>query len=69
MTLSPGEWYRMKGSNLEFEIVCVDEDDETVEVQYKDGTVEEFQLDELEDELVKIGTPEDWDATAEEEEE
>ena len=40
-----GEWYRLRGGDS-FEVVAVDETDGTVEVQYFDGTVEEFELDD-----------------------
>ncbi len=43
-----GEWYRLNGGEL-FEVVAVDEDDGTIELQYFDGTVEEMDVD-------------DWDA-------
>ncbi|MFI4913875.1 MAG: DUF6763 family protein, partial [Steroidobacterales bacterium] len=38
-----GEWYRISGGAI-FEVVAVDEEDGTVEVQYFDGTVEEIDL-------------------------
>lgn len=36
-----GEWYRI-GDGEQFEVVALDEDDGTIEVQYLDGTVEEI---------------------------
>ena len=45
---SIGEWYRLNRGDS-FEIVAVDEDDGTVEIQHFDGTIEEMDL-------------EDWDA-------
>ena len=39
-----GDWYRNPGEET-FEIVAFDEADETVEIQYFDGTVEELDLD------------------------
>ncbi len=38
-----GEWYRARGGEL-LEVVAIDEDDGTIEVQYFDGTVEELDL-------------------------
>jgi len=38
-----GEWYRLHGEQL-FEVVAIDEAAGTIEVQYFDGTVEEFEL-------------------------
>lgn len=40
-----GKWYRLHGEQR-FEVVAVDEDAGTIEVQYFDGTVEEFDLDD-----------------------
>jgi hypothetical protein len=40
-----GEWYRLRGGDI-FEVVAVDNDDGTIEVQHFDGTVEEFDLDD-----------------------
>ncbi|MFO1409689.1 MAG: DUF6763 family protein [Steroidobacteraceae bacterium] len=40
-----GEWYRQHGEQL-FEVVAVDEDSGTIEVQYFDGTVEEMEFDD-----------------------
>lgn len=55
-----GDWYKTEtGDN--FEIVAVDEDDETVEIQYFDGTVEELDMDTWYDLNVDaIEPPEDW---------
>jgi hypothetical protein len=43
-----GDWYRLNGGQL-FEVVAVDDDDGTIEIQYFDGAVEEMDV-------------EDWDA-------
>jgi hypothetical protein len=43
-----GDWYRLNGGQL-FEVVAVDDDDGTIEIQYFDGSVEEMDV-------------EDWDA-------
>ena len=55
-----GDWYKtVTGDN--FEIVAVDDDDETVEIQYFDGTVEELDFDTWYDMNVDaIEPPEDW---------
>ncbi len=55
-----GDWYRTPGGGA-FEVVAVDEDDGTVEIQYFDGTVEELDLDAwqaLNPEAIE--PPEDW---------
>ena len=59
-----GEWYRLHGEQL-FEVVAVDEDAGTIEVQYFDGTVEEFELEDWNEQwksgaLESAEAPEDW---------
>jgi hypothetical protein len=55
-----GDWYRtVAGEN--FEIVARDADDETLEIQYFDGTIEEMDMDTwYELNIVPIEPPEDW---------
>lgn len=47
MTPKIGEWYKLIGSGR-FEVISYDEDEGLVEVQYEDGTVEEWEIDEWE---------------------
>jgi hypothetical protein len=55
-----GEWYRRVNGAL-FEIVAIDRDDGTIEVQHFDGTVEEFDLESWdEQEFEEAQAPEDW---------
>lgn len=55
-----GDWYRRLGADL-FEVVAIDDDDRTVDVQYFDGTVEEIDLDTwCELLLEEAEAPEDW---------
>jgi hypothetical protein len=55
-----GEWYRRTGGDS-FEVVAIDRDDHTIEIQYFDGTIEELELEEwLEDTIVSSEPPEDW---------
>ncbi len=55
-----GDWYKNVHGDS-FEIVAIDEDDETVEIQYFDGTLEELDLDAWRDmPMVAIEPPEDW---------
>jgi hypothetical protein len=55
-----GDWYRRPGGAL-FEVVAIDRDDATVEVQHFDGTLEEFDLESWEEqELEEAQAPEDW---------
>jgi hypothetical protein len=59
-----GDWYRLNGGAL-FEVVALDDDDGTIEIQYFDGTVEEMDLEDWESQwqdgaLEAAEAPEDW---------
>jgi len=55
-----GEWYRHPGGDS-FEVVAIDPDDRTIEIQYFDGTIEELELDEWrQEEISASDPPEDW---------
>lgn len=55
-----GNWYKHENGEI-FEVVALDADDATVEIQYFDGTIEEMDLDEWEQiELQEAEPPEDW---------
>lgn len=55
-----GDWYRRINGTL-FEVVAVDRDDDTVEVQHFDGTLEEFDLESWhEQDFEEAQAPEDW---------
>jgi hypothetical protein len=61
---SIGDWYRLNGGDS-FEIVAVDEDDGTIDIQYFDGTLEEMDLEDWEahwsDGALEVAeAPEDW---------
>lgn len=71
-----GDWYRLTGGEL-FEVVALDEDDGTIEIQYFDGTIEEMDVEDWDTQwdegaLESAEAPEDWsgsvdiEATAEE---
>ena len=56
-----GNWYRNEETGNDFEVVALDEDAQTVEIQYFDGELEDLDLDawyELPLELIEA--PEDW---------
>jgi hypothetical protein len=55
-----GKWF--KGADgTTFEVVAVDRDDLTIEVQHYDGTVEEFDVDSWREmQLQPTPPPEDW---------
>jgi hypothetical protein len=60
--LSPviGKWYRHENGEI-FEVVALDVEDATVEIQYFDGTIEEIDFDTWEQmELQEAEPPEDW---------
>ncbi len=55
-----GHWYRRNNRNL-FEVVAVDEQGHTVELQHFDGTIEGLELEAWPDiDLEPAQAPEDW---------
>ena len=59
-----GDWYRLNGGAL-FEVVALDDDDGTIEIQYFDGTVEEMDIEDWDTQwedgaLEAAQAPEDW---------
>lgn len=55
-----GRWYRRLNGNL-FEVVAVDEDGHTVELQHFDGTIEGLELDNWQEiDIEPAQAPEDW---------
>jgi hypothetical protein len=55
-----GAWYKDAGGEL-FEVVALDDDDATVEIQHFDGTVEELDMDAwFDSEIEAASPPEDW---------
>ena len=58
--LTVGGWYRLK-PEPPFEVVAVDTQYETVEVQYFDGTLQEFDFDTwMEMTPEPVSAPKDW---------
>ncbi len=56
-----GNWYEHLDKGLSFEVVAVDEDSGTVEIQYFDGDLEEISLDVwYQQEISPREAPEDW---------
>ncbi len=56
-----GNWYRNQETGNDFEVVALDEDAQTIEIQYFDGEVEELDLDAwYELPIEAIEAPEDW---------
>lgn len=55
-----GSWYRDVTGAI-FEVVAIDNDDGTIEVQHFDGNIEEFDLDMWwETPMEHVEPPEDW---------
>ncbi|NVK23214.1 MAG: hypothetical protein HWD86_11910 [Kangiellaceae bacterium] len=56
-----GQWYKRSDLNAIFEVVAIDEDEGTIEVQYFNGEIEE--LDQSSWQLLTLSAaapPEDW---------
>lgn len=59
-----GQWYRGATNDL-FEVVAIDDEDETIEVQYFDGSVTEMDFDSWNEQMLdgsidNADAPEDW---------
>ena len=55
-----GQWFRRPNGTL-FEVVAIDEEAATVEIQQFDGTIDELDLERWPDLLLtEISAPEDW---------
>jgi hypothetical protein len=55
-----GQWFRRPDGTM-FEVVAVDEDDMTVEIQLFDGTIGEVDIDRWPELLLKeVSAPDDW---------
>ncbi len=55
-----GGWFKT-ATGQNFEVVALDEEDGTVEIQYYDGAVEELDMDTWEELAMEpIEPPEDW---------
>ena len=55
-----GEWYQ-SSEGLDFEVVAIDQDEGTVEIQYFDGAIEELDFSSwVQMSLQAVQPPEDW---------
>jgi len=55
-----GHWFRRPNGTL-FEVVAIDEDDATVEIQQFDGTIDEVDIERWPELLLmEVSAPEDW---------
>ncbi|HET9823089.1 MAG TPA: DUF6763 family protein [Burkholderiaceae bacterium] len=56
-----GNWYQHVEKGLDFEVVAVDEETASVEIQYVDGSLDDISLDDwYELDLEPAEPPEDW---------
>jgi hypothetical protein len=56
-----GQWYQDMDEQDLFQVLSVNEDDETIEIQYEDGDIEEIDLDTwAEFDLSEAEEPEGW---------
>jgi len=57
----PEQWYLERRTGDMFQVVSVNQDDGSIDIQYTDGTVEEKSMDEWTSiELESCEQPEDW---------
>lgn len=55
-----GHWFRRPNGTL-FDIVAIDEEDGTIEIQQFDGTIDEVDLENWPELLlIEVSAPEDW---------
>jgi hypothetical protein len=55
------QWYRHLDKGYRFQVVSVDEDSATIEIQHFDGDVEELEFEDWHQlEIEPIEPPEDW---------
>jgi hypothetical protein len=57
----PGQWYRSSPLGDIFQVVGIDQDDRSIDIQYTDGSLDEISVDDWNEKDVKIcEQPEDW---------
>ena len=57
---SIGSWYR-RTNGTTFEVVAIDEEDGTIDIQYFDGTIDEIDLDGWPELILEAtSAPKDW---------
>ena len=66
----PGQWYENLEEEESFRVLTVDEDSETVEIEYLDGDIEELDIEAWHEmDLEHTQEPEGWAEAQEDEEE
>jgi hypothetical protein len=63
-----GQWYKDLEDEEVFQVLSVDPDEEIIEVQFENGDIEEIDLDTWHElDLDKVGEPEGWSGSEDEE--
>lgn len=58
-----GLWYKDSENDVSFKVVAIEDTDESIEVQYFNGDIGEFELDSWYNSKISlIEAPEDWSA-------
>lgn len=66
LTPQRGHWYKRSDLDTIFEVVALDDDEGTIEVQYFGGEIEEFDINSWQLlELSQAAPPEDWSGALE----
>ena len=61
-----GHWYQDNATKQVFEVVATDRDEGTIQVQYLDGAITDYDLEAWADaDLSRAAEPEDWRAAFE----
>lgn len=61
VTPMPGDWFEHTDKGQRFTVIDVDEERSRIEVQYFDGDIDEFDMDDWYAlEILPIDSPEDW---------
>ncbi len=57
------QWYKETENDLLFKVVAIEESDDSIEVQYFNGDISEFDQDSWSNsKIIAIEAPEDWSA-------
>lgn len=57
----PGQWYQTLSDNAIFEVIAWDKSSRTIDVQYLDGEISEYELEAWQHmALAPAAPPEDW---------
>ncbi|WP_251359549.1 DUF6763 family protein [Kangiella sp. TOML190] len=61
-----GHWYKRRDLNALFEVVAIDDDDDTIEIQYFNGEIEELDQTSWQQlSIANAAPPEDWSGALE----